>query len=209
MTLDVAANVPPLVAILRGIRPAEVAGVTAALTRAGIRIIEVPQNAPDALASLRELAAAAGEDVLVGAGTVLEPSAVDDVAGAGARFIVAPNTDLAVIARALACGLDPLPGVMTPSEAFAALGAGARHLKLFPAASLGPGYLRALGEVLPGAARVWAVGGVSTENLGGWLDAGAFGAALGSALYRPGRGPEDVHHRAAALVARWRDLKRG
>lgn len=199
-----AAQAPPIVAILRGVRPQEVVAVGRALTRAGIRIVEVPLNSPDALRSIENLAGALGDGALVGAGTVLTAADVDDVARAGARFTVAPNTDPAVIERALAHGLDAMPGVLTPTEAFAALAAGARHLKLFPAAAAGTGHLRALGEVLPAGCRVWAVGGVSADNLGQWRAAGAFGVAVGSALYRPGREPGDIYERAETLVASWR-----
>ncbi len=200
---DLAAYPPPIIAILRGIRPAEVAPAARALFAAGIRLAEVPLNAPDALSALAELAAAAPGDALVGAGTVLDVRAVDAAAQAGARFVVAPNANPAVIARALALGLAPVPGVLTPTEAFAALAAGARDLKLFPAASAGPPHLAALREVLPPDCRVWAVGGVTAWNLADWLAAGAFGAAAGGAVYRPGRAPDEIHERAAALVAGW------
>jgi len=196
-----AVRTPPIVAILRGIRPGEVAAIAQALLAAGIRIMEVPQNAAGAHASLAELVSAAGEQALVGAGTILDAAAVDAAAGAGARFVVAPNTRPDVIERALALGVEPMPGVLTPTEAFAALAAGARDLKLFPAAAAGLPHLAALGEVLPPQCRVWAVGGVGSHNLGEWLAAGARGVAVGSALYRPGRAPDEVRSRAAALVA--------
>ena len=140
---------PPLIAILRGVRPDEAVEIGNALVDAGFCMLEVPLNSPDALASIERLAAAVGKDVLLGAGTVLSAASVDDVASAGARFTVSPNTDASVIARALERGLEPMPGVMTPTEALSAGAAGARHLKVFPAASVGGGHLGALREVLP------------------------------------------------------------
>lgn len=198
---------PPIVAILRGVQPREAADVGGALIDAGIRIVEVPLNSPQALQSIERLAAAIGDGALVGAGTVLDTAAVDDVVRAGARFIVAPNTDPRVVARALERELEAMPGALTPTEAFAALSAGARHLKLFPAASAGPGHLRALAEVLPADCRVWAVGGVNIDNLGEWRSAGAFGIAAGGALYKPGRAPDDIYKRAEALVTGWRSFR--
>lgn len=198
---------PAIVAVLRGIQPDEVVDIGRALVDAGICIIEVPLNSPQALTSIERLAASVGKHALVGAGTVLTAGSVDDVAAAGAGFVVSPNTDPAVIARALERALEPMPGAMTPTEAMAAIAAGARHLKLFPANSIGSGHIRALRDVLPADCRVWAVGGVSAADLPQWIEHGAFGVGIGGWLYRPGRNASDVRARADELVLAWRDLK--
>lgn len=194
----------PLVAILRGIRPEEVVEVGAALQEAGIGAIEVPLNSPLPLESVARLAEKFGDRCLCGAGTVLRPTDVDAVHAAGGRLIVTPNTVPAVIERAVALGLTVMPGFATPTEAFAALGAGAGMLKLFPAASYGPAHLKALRDVLPAAVSVFAVGGVGASNLAPWRLAGCAGLGVGGDLYRPGHPPGEVHRRALALVAAWR-----
>jgi len=201
-----ARGAPPIVAILRGVRPDEVVAIGEALVAAGIALIEVPLNSPDPLESIARLAAAIGDHALVGAGTVLDPEAVDRVAQAGGRLIVTPNTDAPVIARAVALGLEAMPGFATPSEAFAAIHAGARRLKLFPAAGLGPAYLKAVREILPTDVRCWAVGGTSAANLGDWLNAGAEGIGVGGALYRPGDDAGVVARRARALIEAFRAI---
>ena len=190
----------PLVAILRGVRPDEAIDVVAAVRDAGIRIVEVPLNSPDPLDTIARLARFEGE-LVWGAGTVLTPAQVDAVVEAGGTVIVSPNTDPAVIARAVERGATPLPGFATGTEAFAALAAGARVLKLFPAASYGPGHLKALGAVLPPGTMVAPVGGVGPEQMAEWWAAGARGFGLGSDLYRPGMGATDVGARASAAVA--------
>lgn len=194
-------GVPPIVAILRGLQPDEAEAIGAALVEAGVRLIEVPLNSPDPFTSIARLQRAFGETALIGAGTVLDVPSVEGLAATGARLMVTPNTNPAVIARAVALGLEVMPGFVTPSEAFAALGAGARRLKLFPASVQGPGYLKALREVLPPEARVWAVGGVSAENAADWRAAGAEGLAVGSSLYKPGFSPAEVADRARRFVA--------
>lgn len=203
LTLDelLTAGAPPLVAILRGIRPAEALGVTAALVEAGIRMIEVPLNSPDPFASIAAMQASFGDRALIGAGTVLDVVGVDALAATGARLLVTPNTDPDVIARGIGHGLEVMPGCLTPSEAFAAIGAGAKRLKLFPAGVMGATYLKALREVLPREVGVWAVGGVDAVNAGEWLAAGAQGLAVGSSLYRPGDEPATIAAKAAALIA--------
>lgn len=208
MTIDdvLNAGAPPVVAILRGVRPDEVAEIGRGLVEAGIQLIEVPLNSPDPLEGLSRLVAAVGDRALCGAGTVLRPDEVDAVAQAGGRLLVAPNTDAAVIARAVALGLEPLPGFATPSEAFVAVAAGARRLKLFPASGFGTAYLRAMREVLPADVRVWAVGGTGADNFGDWLAAGAEGLGVGGALYRAGDTAAVVRARADALVSAWRAL---
>ena len=195
---------PAIVAILRGVRPNEAVDVARALVETGIRLIETPLNSPEPLASIERLANAFGDQALIGAGTVTSVSAVDSVAAAGGRLIVAPNADRAVITRALERGLDVLPGVMTPTEAFAAIDAGARDIKLFPGGSTGPAHLRAMREVLPGDCRVWAVGGVDASNLSEWLRAGASGVGVGGSLFRPGSSVAAVREAAAELVTAWR-----
>lgn len=199
---------PAIIAILRGVRPDEVVDIGRALVDAGIRIIEVPLNSPQPLASIERLAASVGDHALIGAGTVVSANAVDAVAAAGGRLIVSPNTDPAVISRALQRGLDPLPGAMTPTEAFAAIAAGARHLKLFPGGSSGPTHLRALREVLPVECSVWAVGGANASNLSQWIAAGATGVGIGSSLYRSGISVDVVRAHAAELIAAWRAIDR-
>ena len=194
----------PLVAILRGIRPEEVLDVSAALHEAGIGAIEVPLNSPSPLESITRLAAKLGDHCLCGAGTVLRPADVDAVHAAGGRLIVTPNTVPAVIERAVALGMTVMPGFATATEAFAALGAGAGMIKLFPAASYGPAHLKALRDVLPPAVAVFAVGGVGAANLAPWRQAGCAGLGVGGDLYRAGHPAGEVHRRALALVAAWR-----
>jgi len=202
-TIDelLAAGAPPIVAILRGIQPDEAVAVAAALVDAGIRMIEVPLNSPDPLTSIAAIQERFGENALIGAGTVLTVEAVDAVAETGARLIVTPNSDPRVIAHAVERGLEIMPGCMTPTEAFAAVAAGARRLKLFPAASLGIGHFKALREVLPKNVGVWAVGGVDKTNAGAWLGAGAAGVAVGGSLYSPGRSAEEIGRVARRLIA--------
>lgn len=202
-TLDqlLASGAPPAVAILRGVKPGEAAAIGAALVEAGVRMIEVPLNSPDPFASIRALQTEFGADALIGAGTVLDVASVDRLAQSGAGLVVAPNTDARVIARCAALGLEVMPGVFTPSEAFAAIDGGARRLKLFPALAAGSGYLKAIREVLPPGTEIWAVGGVDATNACEWLAAGAEGVALGGALHRPGLDPIEVGRRAKDLVA--------
>jgi 2-dehydro-3-deoxyphosphogalactonate aldolase len=197
---------PSIVAILRGVEPGEAVDIGQALVEAGIRIVEVPLNSPDALTSIERLATSVGSDTLVGAGTVLTARSVDDVAAAGGKFVVSPNTDAGVITRALEKGLESMPGAMTPTEALSAISAGARHLKIFPAGSVGASHIRALRDVIPADCRIWAVGGVSVANLADWFEFGAFGVGIGGSLYRPGRSADDVRRRAEELVAAWRDI---
>jgi 2-dehydro-3-deoxyphosphogalactonate aldolase len=196
----------PLVAILRGITPDEAEAVGGAVFEAGIRIIEVPLNSPDPLASLERLARAFGESALVGAGTVLEAADVARVRDAGGRIIVSPNSFAPVIEAAAAAGLVSLPGFFTPSEAFAALRAGATGLKLFPAEGAVPAVVKAQRAVLPKDVPLLVVGGVSPGTLQPWLDAGAQGFGLGSGLYRPGQSAQETAAKARAYVDGLRGL---
>jgi len=157
----------PLIAIVRGVRPDEVVDVATALYDAGIRIVEVPLNSPDPFVSIERLSAMTGR-MVCGAGTVLTTEQVDSVVAAGGTFIVAPNTDPSVIRQSVVRGAIPLPGIATATDAFNALAAGARWLKLFPAATYGPEHLKALAAVLPSEAHVIPVGGVSPANMKQW-----------------------------------------
>lgn len=196
---------PRIVAILRGIAPDEIAPIAEALIAAGIDAIEVPLNSPTPLRSVSTLSRLHGVRALCGAGTVLTPAQVDMVHAAGGRLIVSPNTDAEVIARAAALGLVAMPGFATASEAFAAIRAGARALKLFPATTYGPEHVGALRQVLPREVPIYAVGGVGAANLAEWLRAGAYGIGAGSELYQPGFKPGDVRRRALRLVAAFRE----
>lgn len=191
----------PLVAILRGVTPGEVVAIGEALVAAGISIIEVPLNSPDPFTSITRLAAALCRRAVVGAGTVLEEGQVRALVEAGGQLLVAPGTDPAVIAAGARAGLAVAPGFFTPSEAFAAIGAGAHALKYFPAEGGSPAMLKAMTAVLPAHVPLLAVGGVTPHNLGEWRAAGAAGFGLGGALYRPGDDSAAVAARAAAFVS--------
>ena len=196
----------PLVAILRGLHPDEAVDIGSALAAAGFRILEVPLNSPDPCVSIRRMVDALGDDYLVGAGTVLDPARVEDVADAGGRLIVMPHADTAVIRAAKQAGLYCVPGVATPTEAFAALAAGADALKLFPAEQFTPAVLKAWRAVLPKDLAVLPVGGIAPDNMAPWLAAGAAGFGIGSSLYAPGRPAADVAARARDFAEAWRHL---
>jgi 2-dehydro-3-deoxyphosphogalactonate aldolase len=163
----------------------------------------VPLNSPEPFDSIARLQAAFGDVACIGAGTVVDAASVERLAGTGARLMVSPNTDAALIARAIGLGLEPMPGFHTPTEAFLAIGAGARRLKVFPSVAFGAGYVRAIREVLPRGVALWAVGGAGAANLHEWLDAGCEGIGVGSSLFRPGDEAAAVGARARALVAAW------
>lgn len=190
----------PLVAIIRGVSPDEAEAIGAAILDAGIRIVEVPLNSPEPLRSIETLARRFGEAALIGAGTVLDPADVKRVADAGGRLIVSPNTDSDVIRATVDAGLISAPGYFTPSEAFAALKAGAHMLKLFPAEGASPAVVKGQRAVLPKDVPMVVVGGVKPDNMRPWLDAGANGFGLGSGLYKPGQAPAQVAEQARAYV---------
>lgn len=195
----------PLIAILRGIRPEEVVSVGEALVSSGFRILEVPLNSPQPFESIRELAKRHGEDCLVGAGTVMTVDHVTQVASAGGRLIVMPHADTRIIREANRQGLVCVPGVATPTEAFAALHAGADGLKLFPAEQFSPAVLKAWRAVLPPTALVFPVGGMRPDNLAPWREAGASGFGIGSQLYWPGAELAQISRAAAAFARACRE----
>ncbi|WP_028536445.1 2-dehydro-3-deoxy-6-phosphogalactonate aldolase [Paludibacterium yongneupense] len=197
----------PLIAILRGIRPDEVLDHVGALVDAGFDAIEIPLNSPDWQESIRLALAEYGSRALIGAGTVLQADDVDLLAGLGARLLVSPNTDVDVIRRAVGHKLVTCIGCMTATEAFVAIKAGARNLKFFPAGELGPNYLKAVLTVLPKSVPVFAVGGVTPENLAQYLAVGCIGAGLGSDLYRAGQPLERTREKARAFVAAWHNFQ--
>lgn len=192
-----------VIAILRGVTSGEVLEVGQALVDAGIGIIEVPLNSPSPLDSIAALSRKFGERVLIGAGTVLTPEQVDGVADAGARVVLAPNFDAAVVRRTKARQLASMPGVATPTEGFAALAAGADALKLFPSELLGVAAIKAWRAVFPAGTPMFSVGGVGLDNIAAFRQAGATGVGIGSALYSPGLDAKETARRAAALIERW------
>jgi len=198
----------PLIAILRGVAAHEAVAIGQALVDAGFAIIEVPLNSPNALDSIRRLRDVFGDDVLLGAGTVMTPAQVRDVAAAGGRLIVMPHSDADVMGAATAEALACIPGIATPTEGFSALASGADGLKLFPAELLTPTVLRALRAVFPSDTRFFPVGGITPTSMGDYVAAGATGFGLGSALYRRGDEPAQVSANAKAFVTAWSALTR-
>ena len=201
--LHVALSHCGLIAILRGLRPHEAADIGQALYDAGFRVIEVPLNSPDPLRSIRLLREALPTDALIGAGTVLQPESCADIAAAGGQLVVMPHSDAAVIRAAKAASLACAPGVATPTEAFAALAAGADVLKMFPAEALGPVGLKAWRAVLTPPVAIVPVGGITPDAVAPYVVAGASGLGLGSALYRPGDSAQQVALQAEAFVRAW------
>ena len=193
----------PLIAILRGLTPAEAPAIGQALVDTGFAIIEVPLNSPEPLLSIAALTRQFPQ-TLIGAGTVLNAQQVKDVHAAGGRLVVAPNFNPAVVAQALALNMVVLPGVATPTEAFAALDAGAHGLKLFPAEMISPATVKALRAVLPKSAALMPVGGITPDNMAAYRTAGASGFGLGSALYAPERNAEQVRSAAQNFVNAFR-----
>lgn len=190
-----------IIAILRGVQPDEACPICASLIDAGIDKIEVPLNSPDPLKSITLMADAFGQDALIGAGTVLSLQNVADVAAAGGKMIVSPDTNIEVIAASKAAGLTSYPGVLTPTECFAALRAGADGLKIFPSFLMGTEGLKAIRAVLPNGTKTFAVGGVGPKNFAEWLAAGAAGFGIGTGIYTPGLSVADVRARADDIVA--------
>ncbi|WP_295538927.1 2-dehydro-3-deoxy-6-phosphogalactonate aldolase [uncultured Pseudacidovorax sp.] len=195
----------PLVAILRGLTPAEAPAIGQALVASGFGLLEVPLNSPEPLESIRLLRNQC-PDALVGAGTVLTPQQVREVHAAGGQLIVSPCFDAAVVRETVGLGMVALPGVLTPTEAFGALAAGAHALKLFPAEMASPAAVKALKAVLPRGTPLLPVGGITPEGMAAWHAAGADGFGIGSALYKPGKAAEAVQTTARDFVAAWRRL---
>ena len=190
----------PLVAILRGIQPAEAESIGFALERAGVSILEVPLNSPSPFESIAILSRKFGHRLLIGAGTLTKPTQVAEVAAAGGRLIVTPHANLAIVRTAKDAGLFAFPGFFNPTEAFALLEAGADAIKLFPAEVLGPPMLKALRAVLPKSAIVIPVGGVDAKQVGPWMAAGALGLGVGTSIYKPGDDARIVEAKAQALM---------
>ncbi|MEQ1406362.1 2-dehydro-3-deoxy-6-phosphogalactonate aldolase [Neorhizobium sp. Rsf11] len=200
MTFEEALKACNLVAILRGIKPEEAESIGEVLIEAGWRIIEVPLNSPEPLKSIERLVKRFGDKALIGAGTVLTPTQVTDVAATGAKVIISPNANPAVIKAARAAGMVSLPGVATPTEAFAAIEAGATGIKAFPAEAIPPLIIKAWKAVLPKEIPVLAVGGVTPENMPAYVQAGAAGFGIGSSLYKPGTDIASVAEKARKFI---------
>ena len=195
----------PIVAILRGLRPDEALPVGEALVQAGIRILEVPLNSPDPMTSIASLARALGDRAAVGAGTVLDPADVDRVRVAGGTIVVSPNCNADVIRRTREAGMISLPGCLTPTEAFAALAAGAHAVKLFPGELVTPNVAKAMAAVLPKGTRLLVVGGVAADTIGDWRGSVVHGFGIGSSIYKPGMTADEVGKQARRLVEAVRD----
>ncbi len=193
----------PLIAILRGLDPQHAAHIGQTLVACGFRALEVPLNRPGALACIETLVKTLPADVLIGGGTMCTLQDVDDVYAAGGRLMVSPHCDARLIAHAVRLGMLVAPGVITPTEAFTALQAGAHALKLFPVDVLGPGGLKALASVLPSGTELWPVGGITPSSMAGWVAAGATGFGIGSQLYAPGADAEAVRVKALEYVGAW------
>jgi 2-dehydro-3-deoxyphosphogalactonate aldolase len=200
MTLEEALSQSGVIAIVRGVTPDEILAVAEALFAAGVRVVEAPLNSPDPFETIRRLSRAFAGRMICGGGTVLTCEQVEKVAAAGGRIAVAPNTDGSVIRRAVSLGLVPMPGFGSATEAFDAINAGARYLKLFPASTYGTGHLKALKAVLPPEVVVAPVGGIGPGDMAPWRAAGAGCFGIGSDIYKPGMAAEEVGRRAAELV---------
>jgi 2-dehydro-3-deoxyphosphogalactonate aldolase len=190
----------PIIAILRGVEPEEAESIGAALKEAGIAIVEVPLNSPRPLESIAILSRVFGDEMLIGAGTLVDPKQVAEVVAAGGRIVVTPHADTTIVRAAKAAGLFAAPGFFNPTEAFQLLHAGADAIKLFPSDVLGKPMLKALQAVLPKTAKVIPVGGISAANIGEWMAAGAAGVGAGSSIYKPGDGAAIVFAKAKALL---------
>ena len=190
-----------IIAILRGVQPGEAVGICQEIFDAGIDRIEVPLNSPEPFDSIARIVDALGDRALIGAGTVLSVADVDQVKAAGGRLIVSPDCNSEVISHSKALGLQSFPGVMTPTECFAALRAGADGLKFFPGDMIGPAGLKAIRAVLPKETETYAVGGANPANFKDWIAAGATGFGIGSAIFKPGDSAQEVRAKADAIVA--------
>ncbi len=208
MTFADAVSECGLIAILRGITANEVEAVGQALFDAGIRVAEIPLNSPDPFASIQKMSMAFDSKLIVGAGTVLSAQDVNLLKAHGGEISVSPDCNEAVIARAKELDIEPLPGVFTPTEAFAAIRAGATHLKLFPAEAASPITVKAWRAVVPKHVRIYAVGGITPANMQGWIDAGVAGFGIGSNIYKQGSTTADVAKSAKEFVTAWRALKK-
>jgi len=198
--LDSALSKMPVVAIIRGVKPDEVIDIADAIYSAGIHVIEVPLNSPEPFKSIQLLSESFADKCIVGCGTLLTIEDAQKVADAGGQIAVTPNTNPAVIKRAIELGMIPMPGWATPTEAFAAYAAGARYLKLFPGSTYGADHIKAVRAVLPSDAKVLAVGGAGASNAAQWLNAGVDGFGIGSDIYKAGRSAQDVHQRCVDIV---------
>jgi 2-dehydro-3-deoxyphosphogalactonate aldolase len=199
----------PLVAILRGLEPERAVAVGEVLVECGFDIIEVPLNSPDPLTSIAALVDAMGDRALIGAGTVLAEAEVDQLAAIGAQLVVSPNCNPAVIRRTVAQGMVSLPGVLTPTEMFAALDAGAAGLKIFPAEMVSPAIISAVRAVLPPAVPLFAVGGINAGNMGAYLSAGVAGFGIGGSLFKPGKSLIAIAADARSIVAAFNAARAG
>jgi 2-dehydro-3-deoxyphosphogalactonate aldolase len=208
MTFEEAIDDCGLIAILRGVVPSEAVAIGDALYGAGIRVVEVPLNSPDPFTSIEKLASAFAGRLVIGAGTVLDASDINLLKSHKGEIAVSPDCNAAVIQRAREAGLIPIPGVFTPTEAFAAIRAGASHLKLFPAEAASPVTVKAWRAVLPRHVRLFAVGGITPLNMQPWIDVGAAGFGIGSNIYKPGMSAEAVAAAAQEFVAAWKTLRR-
>ena len=208
MTFEDAITDCGLIAILRGVTTPEIKDVGAALHDSGIRVVEIPLNSPDPFSSIERLASTFAGRLVTGAGTVLDASDINLLKAHKGEIAVSPDCNPAVIQRAREAGLVPLPGVFTPTEAFAAIRAGATHLKLFPAEAASPVTVKAWKAVLPKHVKLYAVGGITPTNMQPWIDAGISGFGIGSNIYKPGMSPHAVAKAAAEFVAAWKSLKR-
>jgi 2-dehydro-3-deoxyphosphogalactonate aldolase len=208
MTLDEAMARCGVVAILRGIKTDEVEAIGGALVDAGVTIAEIPLNSPDPFTSIKAMAQAFKGKLVVGAGTVLSVQDVNMLKAHDGAISVSPDCNPQTIARAVELGITPLPGVFTPTEAFAAMRAGAKYLKLFPAEAASPATIKAWRAVVPGTIKILAVGGVTPQSMKDWIAAGANGFGIGSNIYKPGKPAADVKQSALAFVAAWNAIER-
>ena len=195
-----AVDAMPVVAIIRGVKADEVVEISNAIFEAGVSVIEVPLNTPNAIECISRLSASLKDRCFVGCGTLVDEAIIPDLVAAGSELAVTPSTQREVISACVEANMLPMPGFVTPTEAFAAIKAGAKHLKLFPASTTGPGHVKALKAVLPKDIEVYAVGGVKLSDLAQWRDAGTRGFGFGSEIFSPGVDAEEVYKRTQKVV---------